>query len=110
MLVLAAAYLVLLTAASSDAQWAVSARSRADDLWDRFMRVPAGEGDGVPAGSSASGWVAREAPWFRLIGIVLGAAFLIFLPSLSFGTFVLVVSLELLYLAAIEMLVNRSSG
>jgi hypothetical protein len=74
------------------------------------MRVPAAEGDGAPAGSSLSGWVAREAPWFRLIGIVLGAAVLIFLPSLSFGTFVLVVSLELLYLAAIEMLVNRVSG
>jgi hypothetical protein len=110
LLVFAAAYLVFLTAASSDDEWAVSARSRAADLWDRFMRVPAGEGDGAPAGSSLSIWVAREAPWFRLIGIVLGAAVLIFLPSLSFGTFVLVVSLELLYLAAIEMLVNRASG
>ena len=110
LLVLTAAYLATLTAASSDAQWAVSARSRTADLWDRFMRVPAGEGDGAPGGSSLWGWVAREAPWFRLIGIVLGAVVLIFLPSLSFGTFVLVVSLELLYLAAIEMLVNRASG
>ncbi|MCH7617282.1 MAG: hypothetical protein J4N36_06750 [Chloroflexi bacterium] len=109
LLVLTAAYLATLTAASSDAQWAVSARSRASDLWDRFMRVPAAEGDGAPAGSSLSGWVGREAPWFRLIGIVLGAAVLIFLPSLSFGTFVLVVSLELLYLAAIDMIVNRAS-
>ncbi len=74
------------------------------------MRVPAGEGDGAAAGSSLSGRVARGAPWFRLIGIVLGAVLLIFLPSLSFGAFVLVVSLELLYLAAIEMLVNRASG
>ncbi len=45
-----------------------------------------------------------------MIGIVLGAALLIFLPSLTFGTFVLVVSLELLYLAAIEMIVNRASS
>ena len=110
LLVLTGLYLISLTAASSDAQWAVSLRSRAADLWDRFMRVPAEEGDGVPAGSSLSGRVARGAPWFRFVGVLFGAALLIFLPSLTFGTFVLVVSLELLYLAAIKMIVDRASS
>ncbi len=108
-LVLTATYLALLTAASSDAQWAVSVRSRAARLWDRYMRVP-GEGEGTPAGPSLVGWVARRAPWFRVFGVALGATLLIVLPSLTFGTFVLVVSLEFLYLAAIDMIVNRASS
>ncbi len=109
-LVLTATYLALLTAASSDAQWAISARSRAADLWGRFMRVPAGVDEGRPAGPRLVGWVARHAPGFRVFGVVLGVTLLIVLPSLTFGTFVLVVSLELLYLAAIDMIVNRASS
>ncbi|MEE8537714.1 MAG: hypothetical protein V3S71_06860 [Acidobacteriota bacterium] len=56
------------------------------------------------------GWVARRASWFRVFGIALGATLLTVLPSLTFGTFVVVVALELLYLAAIDMIVNRASS
>ncbi len=64
----------------------------------------------LPGKRTLPGWVAARAAWFRVIGIVLGAALLIVLPSLTFGTFILVVALELLYLAAIDMIVNRASG
>ncbi len=56
------------------------------------------------------GWVARRASWFRVFGIALGAILLIVLPSLTFGTFFLVVALDLLYLAAIDVVVNSASG
>ncbi|MCI0843663.1 MAG: hypothetical protein J4N36_07865, partial [Chloroflexi bacterium] len=108
LLVLTGLYLIALTAASSDADWAVSVRSRAADLWERYMRVPEEAGDGE-GDSSFMGLLASRAPWFRTLGVVLGVAFLIFLPSLTFGTFVLIISLEFLYLAAIDMIVNRAS-
>jgi len=110
MLVLTATYLAVLTAASSDAQWAVSVRSRAAGLWDRYMRVHMRDREGTAARASLADWVALRASWFRVFGVVLGATLLIVLPSLTFGTFVLVVALELLYLAAIDMIVNRASG
>ena len=72
------------------------------------MRVPEEAGDGE-GDSSFMGLLASRAPWFRTLGVVLGVAFLIFLPSLTFGTFVLIISLEFLYLAAIDMIVNRAS-
>ncbi len=109
-LVLTVMYLAVLTAATSDAQWAVSIRSGAAGLWDRYFRVQTGAGNGTQARPSLVGWVARRASWFRVFGIVLGAALLIVLPSLTFGTFVVVIALELLYLAAIDMIVNRASG
>ncbi len=56
------------------------------------------------------GWVARRGSWFRVFGIALGATLLIVLHSLTFGRFVLVVALELLYLAPVDMFVNRASG
>jgi hypothetical protein len=109
LLVLTGLYLIALTAASSDADWAVSVRSRASDLWERYMRVPEEAGDGA-GDSSFMDLLASRAPWFRTLGVVLGVAFLIFLPSLTFGTFVLIISLEFLYLAAIDMMVNRASN
>ena len=109
LLVLTGLYLIALTAASSDDAWAVSVRSRAADLWERYMRVPEGGVDEA-GDSSFMGLLASRAPWFRTLGVVLGVALLIFLPSLTFGTFVLIISLEFLYLAAIDMFVNHASN
>ena len=109
-LVLTVAYMAALAAATSDAEWAVSIRSGAAGLRDRYFRVHRADSGGALAGPWLVGWIAARASWFRGIGIVLGAALLIVLPSLTFGTFVLVVALELLYLAAIDMIVNRASG
>jgi hypothetical protein len=109
-LVLTVAYMAALAAATGDAEWAVSIRSGAAGLRDRYLRVHRADAGGAPAGPWLVGWIAARASWFRGIGIVLGVALLIVLPSLTFGTFVLVVTLELLYLAAIDTVVNRVSG
>ncbi len=109
-LVLTAAYMTALAAATGDAEWAVSIRSGAAGLRDRYFRVQKGTAEGTSARPSIVGWVAARASWFRLFGVALGVTLLVVLPSLTFGTFVLVVALELLYLAAIDMIVNRASG
>ncbi len=108
--VLLALYLAVLAIVTSDAAWAVWMRSRGGELWERFFRVDEATVASPPGKRTLPGWVAARASWFRVIGIVLGVALLIVLPSLTFGTFVLVVALELLYLAAIDMIVNRASG
>ena len=107
---LLALYLAVLTIVTSDAAWAVWMRSRGGELWERYFRVDEETVAGPPGKRTLPGWVAARAAWFRVIGIVVGAALLIVLPSLTFGTFILVVALELLYLAAIDMIVNRASG
>ena len=109
-LVLTAAYMTALAAATGDAEWAVSIRSGAAGLRDRYFRVQKETAKGTSARPSIVGWVAARASWFRLLGVALGVTLLVVLPSLTFGTFVLVVALELLYLAAIDMIVNRASG
>jgi hypothetical protein len=109
-LVLVALYLAALALAASDAGWAVSARSWAGQVWERYFRVPEAAADRAAQGRSPLHWVAARAPWFRGIGILLGVILLVAWPSPTFGTVVVVVALELLYLAAIDTVVNRAFG
>jgi hypothetical protein len=107
-MVVAALYLATLAVAASDAAWAVSARSWLAQLGEHYLPVPeAPAADGATRGRSPLHWVAARAPWFRGIGIVLGVVLLVAWPSLTFGTVVVVIALELLYLAAIDMIVSR---
>jgi hypothetical protein len=46
----------------------------------------------------------------RAIGIAVGVPLLVVGPSLTFGTVVFAVALELLYLAAIDAVVSRASS
>jgi len=109
-LVFAALYLAALAVAASDAAWAVSARSWLAQLWERYLRVPeAPAADRTMRGRSPLHWVAARASWFRGIGIALGVVLLVAWPSLTFGAVVVVVALELLYLAGIDMIVNRAA-
>jgi hypothetical protein len=109
-LVLAALYLAALAVAASDAGWAVATRSWAGQLWERYFRVPeAPAADRPTGGRSPLRWVAARAPWFRAIGIAVGVLLLVAWPSLTFGTVVVVVALELLYLAAIDVLISHAA-
>ena len=109
-LVLAGLYLAALAVAASDGAWAVSTRSWLAQLWERYLRVPeAPAADRAMRGRSPLHWVAARAPWFRGIGIVLGVVLLVAWPSLTFGTVVVVVALDLLYLAAVDMIVSRAA-
>jgi hypothetical protein len=109
-MVVAALYLATLALATSDAVWAVSARSWGGQLWERYFRVPeAPAADRTGRGRSPLRWVAARAPWFRTVGVAVGVLLLVAWPSLTFGTVVVVVALELLYLAAIDMVVNRAA-
>lgn len=108
-LVFAALYLAALAVAASDADWAVWARSRVSQLWERYFRVPEAAEDRAARGRSPLHWIAARASWFRGIGIALGVILLVAWPSLTFGAVVIVVALELLYLAGIDMIVNRAA-
>jgi hypothetical protein len=109
-MVLAALYLAALALATSDAGWAVATRSWVGQLWERYFRVPeAAAADRATRGRSPLRWAAARAPWFRSLGVAVGVVLLIAWPSLTFGTVVIVVALELLYLAAIDVIVSRAA-
>ena len=108
--VLLALYLAVLTIVTSDAAWAVWMRSRGGELWDRYFRVDEATVASPPGKRTLPGWVAARASWFRVIGIAIGIIFLAAWPSVTFGLVVVIVALEFLYLAAIDMIVNRASG
>ena len=107
---LLALYLAVLTIVTSDAAWAVWMRSRGGELWERYFRVDEETVAGPPGKRTLPGWVAARASWFRVIGIATGIIFLAAWPSVTFGLVVVIVALEFLYLAAIDMIVNRASG
>ena len=99
------AYLLLITVATSDAEWAAGTRVRVGAFWDRYLRVQA-----APAGmanGSVQGWIAVRAGWFRGLGIVAAGAALLFWPSLSFGAVIGVIAATLIYLAVLEGITNR---
>jgi len=108
--VLLALYLAALAIVTSDAAWAVWMRSRGGELWERFFRVDEATVASPPGKRTLPGWVAARAAWFRVIGIAIGIIFLAAWPSVTFGLVVVIVALEFLYLAAIDMIVNRASG
>ncbi len=108
--VLLALYLAVLTIVTSDAAWAVGMRSRGGELWERYFRVDEATVAGPTGKRTLPGWVAARAAWFRVIGIATGIIFLAAWPSVTFGLVVVIVALEFLYLAAIDMIVNRESG
>ena len=108
--VLLALYLAVLTIVTSDAAWAVWMRSQGGELWDRYFRVDEATVASPPGKRTLPGWVAARAAWFRVIGIAIGIIFLAAWPSVTFGLVVVIVALEFLYLAAIDMIVNRASG
>jgi hypothetical protein len=109
-MVVAALYLAALAVTASDAVWAVATRSWAGQLWERYFRViEAPAADRPSGGRSPLRWVAARAPWFRAIGIAVGVLLLVAWPSLTFGTVVVVVALELLYLAAIDVLISNAA-
>ncbi len=84
-------------------------RSRAADLWNRYFSVPEPVAAEAAATSSLAGWAVARASWFRAGGIALGAILLIFWQSLTLLTFIVVVTLVLLYLAGIDMIVKRAT-
>jgi hypothetical protein len=108
--VLLALYLAVLTIVTSDAAWAAWMRSQGGELWDRYFRVDEATVASPPGKRTLPGWVAARAAWFRVIGIAIGIIFLAAWPSVTFGLVVVIVALEFLYLAAIDMIVNRASG
>ena len=89
-------YLALIYLFGSESSWAASARSSLA-RWTAGMADEQGE---VPPG--IFGWVVRHAGILRVLGIVVGAALVLFVWDLTLGGIVLIVAGELLYLALIE--------
>jgi hypothetical protein len=99
---LVAVYLGGLALLTSDADWAVSARSKMDELSDKHLAQATGvQGGGI------SGWIATHAGSLRIAVVVLAVAFLLLWPTVKLSTVVVVVALALLLLAGIDTLVNR---
>jgi hypothetical protein len=96
-------YLLILWLIVSDAAWAVSARERAAEFSDRYLR----------AQSSSEGgrnWVARRAPVIRLALIIIGIVFLLLWPDVRFRTVAVVVVVEVLLFAGIDALAGRGNA
>jgi hypothetical protein len=97
-------YLGLIYLIASNDSWATSAREKLGQ-WMTGM----GDEPVVPP-SGFVGWVVRHAGLLRLLGIVVGAALVLFVWDLSLRGMVLIVAAELLYLAGIEWALASARG
>ena len=104
-LALLVVYLLIITLATSDAEWAAGTRARIGGFWDRYLGVRAAPE--AMADGPVRGWIAVRAGWFRGLGILAAGAALLFWPSLSFGAAIGVIAATLVYLAVLEAITNR---
>jgi hypothetical protein len=107
-LIFIAVYLALIFIVSSESRWAEAIRSPVAAAWSRFFRLDdrrlLEEGRRSPAH-----WIALRAAWFRLAALVIGAAYLIIRPDVSLTTILVVLAVEMLLFALIDIIVNRVS-
>jgi hypothetical protein len=101
-------YLALIFIVSSDSRWAEGIRSPIAAAWGRFFRL---DDRRLPEASrrSAAHWIALRAAWLRLAALVIGAAYLIVRPDVSLTTILVVLAVEMLFFALIDIIVNRVS-
>jgi len=104
-LALLASYLAGLWMATSDAEWAQKTRERISASLK--SPGPARQEPDKATAPSAARWVVRRAAWLRVLGVAAAALALVVLPF-SYGAFLAVVVLLLLYLAAIDVAVNST--
>jgi hypothetical protein len=97
-------YLLALALIVSEAPWAETVRARVRELTSKYVEPGAAAG---PSERSVSVWVAAHAGWLRLAGIIVALAALVLWPSLTLATFIMVVALGLVYLAAIDWIAGR---
>lgn len=97
-----AVYLLGLALVTSEADWAVNARAKLDEMSDKHLAASTGV-----KGGGFAGFVATHASTLRIAVIGLSVAFLLLWPTVKLSTFVVIVALALLLLAGIDTLVNR---
>ena len=108
-LMLLAVFLLAVEVVTSDAAWARSTRSRLGDALAPHA-PPGAEHREAGKRESFSGWVAAQRTLLRVFGIIVGVAIVLVWPSLTQRLIITVIALELLYLAAIEVVAGHAHG
>jgi hypothetical protein len=99
-LALLGAYMVGLAVMTSDAEWAVTARTRIRESWSRYFASP-------QATHSAGSWISAHANLLMVAGGGVALLVLLLSPDLTMRRFVVVLALTFVYLAGIEWMSRR---